>query len=163
LSAGALTGALASTLCPRTVCFSPNHCDAPVVAALDAARDSLDVAVYGLNSPSITDAVLRAFARKVAVRVIVDRTQLGGHAMHVQIGRLIAAGIPVKRQHHAGIMHDKFVVVDDAMVETGSFNWTTRATDVNDENVLVLCDAALAGLFAERFIAMWAEDWEVEP
>ncbi len=81
--------------------------------------------------------------------------------MHAEVGRLLDAGIVVKRQHHVGVMHNKFVVVDGAYVETGSFNWTTRASAVNDENLLVLCDADLAAQYAARFEVMWTDDVEV--
>jgi len=32
-------------------------------------------------------------------------------------------------------MHNKFAVIDETVVLTGSFNWTTPAVDSNQENV----------------------------
>lgn len=35
-------------------------------------------------------------------------------------------------------MHNKFIVVDNQTVETGSFNYSAGAVDKNAENVLVM-------------------------
>ncbi len=46
------------------------------------------------------------------------------------------------------LMHHKFAVIDEAVVMTGSFNWTNNS---NAENVLVMRDAGLAGAYLEEF------------
>jgi phosphatidylserine/phosphatidylglycerophosphate/cardiolipin synthase-like enzyme len=44
-----------------------------------------------------------------------------------------------------GIMHHKYVVIDDFCVLTGSFNWTHNAVTTNEEDVLIVhCKATAA-------------------
>ena len=44
-------------------------------------------------------------------------------------------------------MHNKFVIVDDLYLITGSFNWTKNASTRNDENLIVLEGENLAALY----------------
>jgi mitochondrial cardiolipin hydrolase len=34
-------------------------------------------------------------------------------------------------------MHNKFFIIDDKLVGTGSFNWSWRAVEFNDENLIL--------------------------
>ena len=51
------------------------------------------------------------------------------------------------------IAHNKIIVIDGAVVVTGSFNFTRAAESNNAENLLVIHDAHLA----ERYLANWKE------
>ncbi|HEY9880343.1 MAG TPA: phospholipase D-like domain-containing protein [Leptolyngbyaceae cyanobacterium] len=66
----------------------------------------------------------------------------------------------------SGLMHDKFMIVDNHIVLTGSTNWTLSdvhgdmsAPDSrgNANALLVIQDPTLAGIFAEEFAAMWGD------
>ena len=52
------------------------------------------------------------------------------------------AGIPIYERDEDGIMHTK-VVVTDKSYASGSFNWTTSATNINDEVLEVGHDEAV--------------------
>ncbi|MGK7928214.1 MAG: phospholipase D-like domain-containing protein, partial [Spirulina sp.] len=81
------------------------------------------------------------------------------------------AGIPViddtaDGSKGSGLMHHKFMVVDGAIVVTGSTNWTTSGihgdlttaeSRGNANNILKINDPALAKLFIEEFNVMWGD------
>lgn len=50
-----------------------------------------------------------------------------------------------------GIMHHKFCVIDNQIVLTGSYNWTTNAETRNDENVTVQKDPESATKYSLEF------------
>ncbi|MDD2922873.1 MAG: hypothetical protein PHQ36_11375, partial [Anaerolineales bacterium] len=50
--------------------------DAPLVAAIDSARLSVDVAAYSLSLNSVRDALLRAHERGVRVRMVMESDNL---------------------------------------------------------------------------------------
>jgi len=52
-------------------------------------------------------------------------------------------------------MHDKFMIVDKKIVSTGSYNWTTNATENNDENLLIITSAATAASYNKEFNRIW--------
>ncbi len=53
-------------------------------------------------------------------------------------------------------MHNKFVVLDDATVWTGSWNVTVNDTFRNDNNMLRIADARIAQNYTSKFEALFA-------
>ena len=48
-------------------------------------------------------------------------------------------------------------MIDDALVITGSFNFTRSASERNFENVLVLQSAGAAKAYRDEFFRVWNE------
>lgn len=94
--------------------------------------------------------------RGVKVRIVADWK--ASHDRFSQIAVLKAAGIPVRLDGVYAIMHNKFMVIDGNLLETGSFNYTTAADKHNAENALVLWNVLqLAAQYAAEWARLWAE------
>jgi phosphatidylserine/phosphatidylglycerophosphate/cardiolipin synthase-like enzyme len=78
-----------------------------VLADLDAARDSVDLASFDFDIVEVTDALLRARGRGVSVRVIVDSENLDTPEVAEQTGRLERAGVAVRFDRREPFMHEK--------------------------------------------------------
>jgi len=90
-------------------------------------------AIYTFTLSDIKDALLGAKYRGLDVEGLVDRDQTAGlEAQAKLVKELRDAGIPVAVEDHSGIMHMKAVVTDKAYA-SGSYNWTSAATKINDE------------------------------
>src|SRR5262249_49162122 len=66
-----------------------------------------------------------------------------------------AVGILVVPDQRAAIMHDKFVVVDGALVWTGSMNFTVSDAYHNHKHVLLIRSASLAGNYTRELERMF--------
>ena len=144
------------TLCGKTVdtCFSPlGHCDQVLESWIKSAATSLDGAIYGLTDPDITRALIDAYRRGVAVRIIHDHSQSRSKNDVTTIIRKAGIPIHVQRGSRGGIQHNKFLIIDGKYVITGSFNWTRSAAHHNDENFVVLDDQAAK--FQKEFDRLW--------
>lgn len=58
------------------------------------------------------------------------------------------------------LLHHKYMIVDvnsasDPFVVTGSMNWSANGDDTNDENTLIIHDAAIANQFYQEFAARY--------
>ncbi|HSB88521.1 MAG TPA: phospholipase D-like domain-containing protein [Anaerolineales bacterium] len=127
--------------------------DAAVAQSIDAAERSVDMAMYELNLWSIRDALLRADERGVGVRLVMERDNMGAP----EVEALTAAGIPVVGDTDEGLMHDKFVVIDGAVVWTGSMNLTVSDAYYNDNNLIRLDDPDLASAYTAEFDEMFTD------
>lgn len=146
-------------------CFSPQgKCSAHILREIDSAKQELLVAVYAFTSDDLATALVQAKKRGVAVQVVVDREF--DRANENSKGRLLEAQkIPVRRvsgsaakmaEKDAGLMHQKFAVIDRRIVFTGSYNWTHSAENRNDENLLMFRDARpLAEEYRKTFMRLW--------
>lgn len=122
---------------------------AALVARMDAEQEEILCLVYSFTSTEIRDALLRAHARGVLVRIISDRTNLTGKGSVT--GELQAAGIEVVYDFEHSIQHNKVAVFGRQTLATGSFNWTSAAEIRNAENLVIQADAPLAQTFAEEW------------
>jgi phosphatidylserine/phosphatidylglycerophosphate/cardiolipin synthase-like enzyme len=146
-------------------CFSPQgKCSTHLLREIDSAKQELLVAVYAFTSDDLATALVQARKRGVAVQVVVDREfdraneNSKGKLLESQKipVRRIAGAAPKMAEKDAGLMHQKFAVIDRRVVFTGSYNWTHSAENRNDENLLMFRDARpLAEEYRKTFFWLW--------
>jgi len=150
---------------PRAM-FSPGGAiAATLIRAIDAARASIELAMFTFYSQDIAEALLRAKQRGVQVRIVLDASQSKNMKLDEWFAyndfdvRLLSGPDP----HGAWMfekMHNKFMVVDGKLLETGSYNYTANADDNNYENVNFIADAALLAFFTAYFQMLHALGWK---
>jgi len=128
--------------------------DIPLVAAMDKARLSLDMAVYSLSLKSIRDALTRAQRRGVQVRVVMESDNMDRDIPN----SLVADGIQIIGDRREGLMHDKFVIIDRAEVWTGSMNLTTSGTYDDNNNLIRVRSTKIAENYTTEFEEMYVRD-----
>jgi phosphatidylserine/phosphatidylglycerophosphate/cardiolipin synthase-like enzyme len=120
---------------------------------------SLDAALYRFNNPRLAQALAKASARGVSVRIILDAGKYGDDL----VTRRLCADLRFSFRLSHGVqgpgskMHHKFAILDARMVLSGSYNWTAESEEENFENLLVVTDPALADRYREEFNALWNE------
>lgn len=67
---------------------------------------------------------------------------------------------PVFFDGEDNLLHHKYLILDvnsnsDPMVITGSMNWSANGDDTNDENTLIIHDAAIANQYYQEFAARY--------
>jgi phosphatidylserine/phosphatidylglycerophosphate/cardiolipin synthase-like enzyme len=125
--------------------------DEPLVAALDQARLSVDVAAYSLNLWSIRDALINAHKRGVVVRMVMESDDMDTQ----EVQELLDAGIPIIGDQQQGLMHDKFMVVDRLNVWTGSMNYTTSGIYKDNNNLIHIRSSQAAADYSNEFMQMF--------
>lgn len=137
---------------PVEVYFSPKGgCTEAVVNELNSATKSIMVQAYSFTSAPIAEALVEAHKRGVKVEVILDKSQ--ETEKYSEADFLANMGVPVRIDAQHAIAHNKIMVLDDATVITGSFNFTKSAEQSNAENLLVIRSAELAGIYAGNWLA----------
>ena len=140
----------------------PQLMDDSLIAYLNRAKYTLDIAIYNMdNSNGIVDAINAAYNRGVVVRVIGDGDNMDGSAWGLlQVGSNNKKLSPTTEQY--GIMHNKFVIIDanstepeEAIVWTGSMNFTSQQVNTDANNVIIFHDQSLAKAYQMEFDEMW--------
>ncbi len=131
-----------------------NGVEMPLVAAIGAARVSLDIATFEWNNPALTQAVLDAHARGVAIRIVADNE----HTIEdpdTTIDQLVDAGIPVVYDQKSALMHNKFMILDGSTVWTGSMNYTINDIYRNNNHLIALRSRRAAAAYLAEFDEMF--------
>ncbi len=128
--------------------------DAALAQAIEAARVSVDLAIYDFDLWSLRDALLAARRRGVSVRLVLESDNLD----EPEVQDLIDAGIPVLGDRREALMHDKFAIIDRQEVWTGSMNYTVNGAYHNNNNLLRLRSSRLAADYLAEFEEMFVKD-----
>jgi len=167
--------------------------EAFVLQGIAEAREEILVAVQELTLPRIAEALVERRRQGVRVRVVLEnlystpwseqhpadltarqrqrQAQLQALGATDALVVLRRGGIPVlddtaNGSAGSGLMHHKFVVIDNREVITGSTNFTSSCvpgdpddprTRGNVNHMLRLRSTELAGLFREEFERMWGD------
>lgn len=118
-----------------------------VINDLKGARVSIHVAMAWFTNQKIADVLIEKFKEGLDVKVVsFDDYTNAKYGVNLD-------GIPhrVVKVPKGGIMHDKFCVIDNQKVLTGSYNWSLKAENKNIENVPVLYDDARASDYSVEF------------
>lgn len=136
------------------VYFSPNGgCQKAIISEISKAQKTIEIAMYYLTGREIAQELVKAKDRKVTIRVVLDQSQ--ETQTYSKSRYLIKKVIDVRYYVGAGIMHNKFAIVDDKVLFTGSFNWTPTADQQNEENLLLISDKGLLKKYKDRFEYLW--------
>ncbi len=136
------------------VLFSPqDECGREILGRIGSAEKSIELAMYTLTSRALSNALASAARRGVTVRVFLDGEN--AEEYYSKAGFLAKNGVIVKPEKGEGLMHNKFCIIDDKTVITGSYNWTVSADLKNDENVIIMESDKIAKIFKLQFEKYW--------
>jgi phosphatidylserine/phosphatidylglycerophosphate/cardiolipin synthase-like enzyme len=136
--------------------FSPDGGAAQLITdAIDEARTQVLVQAYVFTHKDIARALISAHRRGLDVQVIADAEQATRAENHL-LNSLKREGIAVWLDAQHSAAHNKIILLDiagkDAVLITGSFNFTYAAEHLNAENLLIFRgNAPLAKIFADNW------------
>ncbi len=147
--------------------FTPqDDVEAKLLSFLNQARRTVLMAMYWITNDRIIDKLIELKRRGRDVKVIIDESSPD----ILEVSRILLSGdiIPLiypsktfKMLSNIGIMHDKFVVVDNDDVFTGSANFTkqglTNSDVANYENILILKANGIARNYKVSFFNIHSE------
>ncbi len=122
-----------------------------VIQSIDEAQSTLEVAVYEIDWEPLAEAIIRAHERGVNVRVVTDSDYLKEEATQ----KILQANVPVVPDNRQPFMHNKFVIIDRAIVWTGSMNFTRNDAYRNNNHYIKIYSAALAQNYLAQFEHMF--------
>jgi phosphatidylserine/phosphatidylglycerophosphate/cardiolipin synthase-like enzyme len=137
---------------------SPDNPDKTFIKIMNEAKKSLDVAVFDISEPGSCRALIAAQKRGVKVRVLTDTDNLDEGNPSVPrpiLQEMRKAGIKIKDDKRNAFMHNKFVIMDDMIVITGSTNLTSNSMYRDNNNALKITSPELAANYKAEFNRMY--------
>jgi hypothetical protein len=119
----------------------------------------IDVIMYRITDQRHTDAMIKAVRRGVPVRLITEPEQYRDptrlwHSWNVD--RLYMAGVRIMHRRHAGLNHQKSVLLyGQGMTIFGSSNWTSPSDKSQEEHNYFTRDPEFFGWFVNQFERKW--------
>lgn len=129
------------------------------LARINAAQQTIDVAMYNTSRADLVSALKQAHNRGVRVRYIAA-------AATENTALKPAPAFPVVYGNAGALMHNKFMVIDADLTDRcwvmgGSMNWTFSNINTDYNNTLFIQDQSLARAYELEFNEMWGSDQAV--
>ncbi|OYT61119.1 hypothetical protein B6U81_03780 [Thermoplasmatales archaeon ex4484_30] len=141
-----------------SIYFTPkDRVDQCMVDLINHANSSIYAAFYDIGLDNVVDALINAYVRGLDVRVVTDDKE--GNTSQYQ--QLKMYGI-VKTDHKSSSMHNKFIIVDNRTVWTGSYNPTPNC-NTGYNNVIVINSTKLVADYLTEFKEMWGTRCLIKP
>lgn len=102
-----------------------------------SAKSTIQVAMYTFTREDLADTLIRAKNRGVSVQVVLDTTQSKKTNKKI-VDLLSDNGVFVALRDMGSVMHNKFMLVDQEILEHGSANWTRAAFWKNDDYIIII-------------------------
>lgn len=119
-----------------------------ILKALDDAKVSIRVVMAWFTNETLFQKLFQKLNEGIDVQVaIFDDGINKKHGVDVQQ----LPHVMIKRGQRGGLMHDKFCVIDNQVVITGSYNWSDNAEFRNDENITVEHDTEQATRYSIEY------------
>jgi len=123
------SGNITVLFCPKTNCTQ---------AFLDITQDKeIKCAMYDLDEPLIKERI----SESPFPLIIDDETHIEGLTNTIE-------------DTSSGLMHNKFCIIDEEIVWTGSMNPTTRGTSLNNNNVIIIHSKEVASSYLDEYEEM---------
>jgi hypothetical protein len=139
-----------------------------MLGEINAETQALDLVIYRLTIPSITDALIQKHRSGVTVRVFVEQTQYRNRLYPeyeltgANIDRLWAAGIPIKQRQHEGLTHMKTLVTSRTALNASS-NFTENWERDHNYFIPAATKPAPYAALKNRLNTMWADNANYAP
>jgi len=150
-----------STLAKTEVYFSlSDNPQKAIIKNINQAEAFINIAMYIFTDREIALPLVKAQERGVKVRLYLDKEQVD--YKYSQSRLLVQKGIKTRISSNNYIMHNKFAIIDNRILLTGSYNWTFSANHRNDENLMVIDDPEIIEIFQNQFVNLWTNKYSLE-
>lgn len=134
--------------------FSPeDNIERIILERLKKARRSVHFLAFSFTSDPLGEELIRLHKKGIAVKGVIERE--GSDTENSEYNKLRVEGIAVKIDRNPGLMHHKVIIIDEALLITGSFNFSKGANVKNDENVIILDNAEITGEYMKEFARVY--------
>jgi len=131
-----------------------------IIKNINQAESIINIAMYIFTDREIALPLVKARERGVKVRLYLDKEQVD--YKYSQSRFLVQKGIKARISSNKYIMHNKFAIIDNRILLTGSYNWTFSANNRNDENLMVIDDPEIIEIFQNQFINLWSNKYSLK-
>lgn len=128
------------------------HLDDTICALINSSNITLDIAVWDNGSTKIVAALNNAYLRGVQVRYISSTNSLNSALSSLN------SNIPLLKRTStltSNVMHNKFVIADNAKLLIGSMNFGNGSMFDDFNNIVIISNSSLAQNYTTEFNEMW--------
>lgn len=132
-----------------------------IIELIQEAEESILFMAFVFTDDDIAQALIDQHRAGLSVAGVVEGRNISASGSDIEA--MQQAGIYILGDGNPYIMHHKVIIIDEAIVVTGSYNFSASAANSNDENVLIISSPEIASLYVDEFERVYQRAEEAEP
>jgi len=121
-----------------------------LASVLNSAEESIHFLAFSFTSNDLGAIVREKADAGLTIAGVMDEEQISSN-QGTEFDPFQQAELDVRIDGNAGQMHHKVFIIDEKIVVLGSYNFSQSAEERNDENIIIVYDAAIAEQFMLEF------------
>lgn len=136
--------------------FAPEDAvESVLLRHIAGANQRIDFMAFSFTSVPLAEAMAARMRDGVRVRGLFEKRNAG--SPYSRDDFLAGQGASIHLDANPYTMHHKVILIDGAVVVTGSYNFSKSAETSNDENVVILSSPELVAAFTGEFESLFAQ------
>lgn len=133
------------------VFFCPkDNCAENIINELEKSDSEILIAAYSLTHDGVEKELVEK-SKNVKVELLIEKQNINLLGTNISYLKNYFKVYEDKNKYQ---MHNKFFVIDEEIVITGSMNPTGNGDKRNNENLLIIKDKEIAKLYKQNFISL---------
>jgi len=133
---------------PKVFFCPQDDCEGELFKVISSAKESVHCAFYDFDLERSVN-ILDKKSKTMDIKLVVDDDNFY-HVEHLKFA---------KKDTSSGLMHDKFCIIDDKIVLTGSLNPTENGAYKNDNNLIIIESFYLVKNYEDEFKELWNSEF----
>lgn len=121
-----------------------------IIEELEKSKKSIDIAVSWFTNENLFNVILLKSREGVNVRLLILNDIINNNKNGLDFQNLINEGVKLYMCDGPNLMHNKYCIIDDDILLSGSCNWTNKI-ELNDENIIIIKDLSICKQFKNNF------------
>lgn len=122
-----------------------------ILKLIESAEIEIKIAMSWITNIKIFNRLLDKLEKEIAVELITNNDDINNNLSSLDFQEFIDKGGRLYFMDAKYFMHHKFMIIDNRKVETGSYNFTEIAENINIENVIITDDQATISNYQSEF------------
>jgi phosphatidylserine/phosphatidylglycerophosphate/cardiolipin synthase-like enzyme len=147
---------------PIQIYFSPeDKVMDRIIPIVSSAQSNIRFMAFSFTDYPLAKAIIDRAAAGVDAAGVYEK--VGSETEGSEMKTFFCARVPVRQDGNPRFLHDKIIILDNHIVISGSFNFSSNATENNDENVIIIDNPDIASLYMQEFARLWSIATNLDP
>lgn len=130
-----------------------------LIALVNDAEVSIRFLAFSFTDYPLAQAMIDRAKVGVDVKGVFET--FGSNSPNSELKTFWCANVPARQDGNGSFLHHKVIIIDNSIVVTGSFNFSSNADDNNEENALIIDNPEIANLYLQEFEKLWNQGADV--
>jgi phosphatidylserine/phosphatidylglycerophosphate/cardiolipin synthase-like enzyme len=131
-----------------------------LIALINDAKINIRFLAFSFTDHPLAQAIIDRSKAGVDVKGVFET--FGSNGLGSELKTFWCTGVASRQDGNPSFLHDKIIIIDNAIVVTGSLNYSSSADHENEENVVILENAEVAALYLQEFDKLWNQAHDVD-